>query len=299
MVVQINYRPLLFLLIAITMCNYLNASAIDYVGVPTDTVKNKKDKKSEKEAERLTLRNSNNRFFIKTGTVYANLNTNISFAFPDNHLIATLSLEDDFHLQSQDLFFTGSFMGRITPRSGIYFNYYGINRSEDSKTKREIIFRNDTIPINSDVKVYFNTQVVSVGYLYSVLKKPDAFLGLYFNVFFMFLDTGVSTKTYAGANDEQLKLTAPLPNFGVLADFKLNKWLYLNGNIGFFSLSTQGYGGSISSYNAELLAKPVRWLGVSLGYQEFDVNIHAPLDEVTAIVDYNFRGPLAGLTFYF
>jgi len=84
-----------------------------------------------------------------------------------------------------------------------------------------------------------------------------------------------------------------------VASFKLNKWLYLNGNVSFFSLNTKSFGGSIYSYNLELMARLVHWLGISLSYQEFDVRAEFPDDRVNTVVDYNFRGPAAGLSFYF
>jgi hypothetical protein len=299
MLVKIHYLPLLLLLMAFIVCTHLHASGINYLTEPVsaDTVTNKDLKKTEKEAKKIELRNSNNRFEIKTGYVYAFLNTNIAFEFNDKNLITILSLEDDLELPSKDYFFTGAFRYRITPRSGIYAHYYGINRSKESQTNKEIIFRDDTFQINSDVKTYFNTQVVSAGYLLSVLEDPNTFLGFYFNVYLMFLKTGVTTDI--GSIDADYKFALPMPNLGIVANFKLNKWIYLNGNVSFFSLNTKSFGGSIYSYNLEMMARPVHWLGISLSYQEFDVRAEFPDDRVTTVVDYNFRGPAAGLSFYF
>jgi hypothetical protein len=299
MLAKMPYLPLLLLLMAFVVCTHSYASGINYLTEPEsgDTVKNKEIKKSERQAERIALRHSNNRFEFKTGFVYAFLNTDVSFEFDDKHLISILSLEDDLRLPSKDFFFTGSFIYRITPRSGIYAHYYGINRGENFQTNKEIIFRDDTIQINSDVKAYFNTQVISAGYLLSVLKDPNAFLGFYFNVYLMFVGTGVKADT--GSIEADFNLAFPMPNFGLVASFKMNKWLYLNGNVGFFSLNTKTFGGSISSYNLDVMARPVHWLGISLSYQEFDVRVQSPSDHVTTVVDYNFRGPSAGLSFYF
>jgi len=47
------------------------------------------------------------------------------------------------------------------------------------------------------------------------------------------------------------------------------------------------------------MAKPARWLGISLSYQEFDVRCLFPEDKVNTVVDYNFRGPSVGLSFIF
>lgn len=265
--------------------------------VSVDTVKSKEAKKKERQEERVQLRHSHNRFGIKFNYVYAFLDTEVSFDLDRGNLNSTLSLENNLGLPSNSFFFTGSFLYRITPRSGIYAQYYGINRAENSQTSSDIIFLRDTIPEGTDVKVYFNTQVISAGYMFSVLRNPDAFLGFYFNIYFMLLETGV--KSEIGDRSPNVELIAPLPNFGIIATFKLNKWLYLNGEIGFFSLHTSTFGGSLHSFNLSFMARPVKWLGINLSYQEFDVRAEFLSDNIRTDVDYNFRGPSIGLSFFF
>ncbi len=290
---------LIFLLMILFVSLNVSAMQIDYSTyfVVNDSVKDKEAKKVERKEERIQLRHSHNRFGIKTSYVYAFLDTEVSFELPQGNLSSTLSFENNLGLPSNSFFFTGSFLYRITPRSGIYAQYYGINRSENSQTDRQFIFKNDTIPAGTDIEVYFNTQVISAGYLFSVLRQPNSFLGFYFNVYFMFLETGV--KSDQGTINSNVELIAPLPNFGLVASFKLNKWLYLNGDVGFFSLHTSTFGGSLHNFNLSLMARPIHWLGITLSYQEFDVRMEFPSDDINTVVDYNFRGPAIGLSFFF
>jgi len=261
------------------------------------TVKDKETKKKERQEERIQLRHSHNRFGLKFSYVYAFLDTELSFELPHGNLNSTLSLEQNLGLPENSFFFTGSFLYRITPRSGIYAQYYGINRSEDSQTDKDYVFKKDTIPAGTNINAYFNTQVISAGYLLSVLREPNAFLGFYFNVYFMVLKTGVnSNQESINSNAE---LIAPLPNFGIVASFKLTKWLYLNGDLGFFSINTNSLGGSLHNFNLSLMGRPMHWLGINLSYQEFDVRMEFPSDEINTVVDYNFRGPAVGLSFFF
>lgn len=265
--------------------------------VLNDTTKSKETKKKKRELERIQLRHSHSRFSIKFGYVYAFLDTKVSFDLPEGNLSTTLSLEQNLGLPGKSLFFTGSFLYRITPRSGIYTQYYGINRSESSQTDKDYSFKTDTIPAGTDINAHFNTQVISTGYLLSILRDPDAFLGFYFNVYLMFLETGVNSEI--GSINENVEFVAPLPNFGLIASFKLTKWLYLNGGVGFFSLHTSYGGGSLYNFDISLMARPVRWLGINLSYQEFDVRVDFPMNDVYTVIDYNFRGPSVGLSFFF
>ena len=113
----------------------------------------------------------------------------------------------------------------------------------------------------------------------------------------MFVETGI--ESVYGFQDLDVELLAPLPNFGILASFKLNKWLYFNGNIGFFALKLDDFGGSIHNYDLTLMAKPVNWLGIDLSYQVFDVMVEFPSDGINTEIEYNFRGPSIGLSFFF
>ncbi len=261
--------------------------------VQTDTL----SKKQIRKQERIEFKKTADRNYIRLGYVFANLDTELSFEFTDRYLIAKVGLEDDFGLPGKKNFITASYINRITPASGIYVNYYGINRTENRLTDREIIFKKDTIPAGTENTAYFNTQVISTGYLYSILKDPNAFLGAFFNIYFMWLDTGVKSEI---ANiDAKIKLIAPLPNVGLIAMFKLNKWLYINGEISFFSLYTKDFGGSLYSFSAKLLFKPVSWFAFDLSYQEFDILVEFPEAEINIAIDYNFRGPALGINFFF
>ena len=286
-------------LVALIVCTHLQASGSDYLynAFSDDTVKSKEIKKLEKQQEKIQLRNSHKQFAIKLAYVYAFLDTEVSFELSQGNLSSTLSLEDDLGLPSKSYFFTGSFLYRITPRSSIYAMYYGINRLENSQTNKDYIFKDETIPAGTNIQSYFNTQVISAGYMYSVLRDPNAFLGFYLNLYLMFLETGMDSDF--GDINSDIKLAAPLPNLGLIASFKLTNWLNLNGGVGFFALNTRDFGGSLYNFDISLMAKPIRWLGISLSYQKFDVRVYFPSDNINSAVDYNFMGPALGLSFIF
>ena len=259
----------------------------------TDTL----DKKQIRKQKRIEFKETAERNYIRLGFVRAHLDTELTFEFPDKYLMAKIGLEDDFGLPGKKTFTTGSYINRITPASGIYLNYYGINRTADRQTEREIIFKGDTIEEGLETTAYFNTQVISTGYLFSIKQDPGVFLGAFFNIYFMWLDTGIRSEV--GDIDAKVRLVAPLPNIGVIFMFKLNSWLSLNGDVSFFTLHTTGFSGSLYSFSAKLLFKPAHWLAFDLSYQEFDIRVQWPYEEINTVVDYNFRGPALGVNFFF
>ena len=238
------------------------------------------------------FRKTNQQYFFKFGAVNANLDTDISFDLVDGLISAQLGLENNLGLPGKRTFFTASFVHRFTPTSGMYVNYYGINRSETRVTNKDLIFGKDTIPMGTATQAFFNTHVISAGYLFTLVKDPDAFLGVYFNIYLMGLSTGV--KSDIGDLEAKISYAVPLPNFGLVGMFKLKNWLFLDGNVGFFTLDLEDFEGTIYDFSARLVFKPTNWLGLSIDYQKFDIRVKWPYDGILTTVDYNFRGPGLG-----
>jgi hypothetical protein len=279
------------LIISIFLCPQVKSQ------VSEDPLPDTLSKKQIRTQKRIEFKKMKGRNFIRVSYVFAHLDTDIFFELPDKYLIAKVGLEDDFGLPGSKSFFTGSYINRVTPASGIYVNYYGINRSENRQTERDIIFQGDTIPAGIKNTAYFNTQVLSTGYLFSLKQDSDAYLAAYFNIYFMWLNTGVRSEI--GEIDSKVGLLAPLPNLGLIAMFKINRWLNLNGNVGFFSIQTSDLGGSLYNFSLELMVRPVHWFAFDLSYQEFDIRVNFPFEEINTTVNYNFSGPAVGLSFYF
>jgi len=233
------------------------------------------------------------RFFLGGNFTLSGLQTDITFQPSDDIFAVTLHLEQDLRLPERDEFFTANFLGRITPRSSIYATTYGIRRKSSFATDRDYIFLNDTIPAGTSASPYFNTRVFSAGYMFSAVTTPKAFLGFYFNVYMLFLSTGIDSNIRdINAN---LNLDVPLPNIGFLARFQIRPWLIFNSGAGFFTLRLDNFGGRLYDLNLGFLLRPISWLHFSVSYQEFDIVVDFPRENLDTSVRYNFRGPTIGL----
>jgi hypothetical protein len=294
---KINVQNSVVFVFMLFVCSGLYAASGNIPVPPKDNDTIRKLRKEQREQEKSNLKYSHMRGFIKTSLVFAKLRTAGSFSGKDDLVSANISLEDNLGLPDKSIFFTGSIMYRFTPRSGLYVEYYGLNRRVSHTTTEELIFMRDTIPAGTEGSAFFNTQVISIGYLLSILKDPNAFLGVYFNAYGMLIETGFSADH--SEIDPNLKFVAPLPSFGIVALFRLTKWLQLHGDIGFFSLQLDIFRGSIYTFDIALDFKPVRWLGITISYQSFNVDVYIPSNEINTTINYNFRGPAFGLSFVF
>ncbi len=262
-----------------------------------DTLKTKETRKAERDKKKLDLQNSHSRYRIMVSYVYAKLDSKATFQINNGIFNVSIGLEDNLGLPGQKNFFTGGIQYRITPRSGIYAIYYGINREKKYVTDQEYYFRDDTIAAGSSITTFFGTRVISVGYMLTVVDAPNTFLGFYFNIYLM----NLYAKIESNLRDFESKagIMAPLPNFGLVAEFKITEKLYLNGALGFFSFHTDYFGGGINSYDLALTYRPLRWFGFSLSYKQFDINMFFKENAINTTIEYNFRGPSVGMTFVF
>lgn len=300
-----SLNKIIFLVLFIFGTNFVFAQNSKNVeNKDIDTISRKETRKETRIDKKVALKASNERFKITGTSVFANLSTTVSFQLPPNgNLSANISLEDDFGLDNRKSFFVGSALFFITPRSGLYAQYYNIARQNSYITTEDHTFLDQTVPKGSEITAFFDTRVISLGYLLTVLRDSRVFLGAYFNIYFMDIGTGVSTG--ADIIDEDISFVAPLPNFGIIANFELTHWLFFHANIGFFSISLEDipFGAGIYNISTGLVFKPTKWLGINMNYEMFDVNIDTAFDigssEIPTNIEYHFKGPALGLTFEF
>jgi hypothetical protein len=186
---------------------------------------------------------------------------------------------------------------RITPRSGLFGQYYSLNREHTKVTDQDIIFEDDTIPTGTSAGYYFNTGVVSIGYMFTLLEKRKLFFGMYFNAYILKLKVGVNSARLD--IKEEVKFFAPLPDIGILFSYRITHWLDLDLTTGMFYLKVGEFVGWLHNFNGIFVFRPTKWLGLSIGYQAFNVHVVVLDDNYNATISYGFRGPTIGAVFKF
>ena len=266
-----------------------------------DTLTKKEVRKRVKELNKLEqkhiLKESHSRFIFSLNYVYAVLDTRVSFNRPGGITSITIGLEDHLDLPRQSFFFSGSLIYRLSVRSGLYASYYGFGRSKFHRLDRDIIWKGDTIPAGTNVEAFFNVNVISAGYVYSIMTDPKAFLAAYIAVHTMIIKTGV--RPGIGFADFPLDAVAPLPSIGLIFRFRLNDWFALTGNIGAFSLYVDALGGYVQNLEFAGVFRLAKWMELSLSYQKFFVQALFPEDKINTTVDYDFKGPALGVVIHF
>ncbi|MCX2743845.1 hypothetical protein OO013_08210 [Mangrovivirga sp. M17] len=113
----------------------------------------------------------------------------------------------------------------------------------------------------------------------------------------MQLSTGITSDI--GQINEEFKYVVPLPNFGLMIHFQIADWVTFQSKVGVFSIDIDEFNGSLFDMNLSLEFFPLDWLGGSLSYQQFDINVFMPYKGFEAGVKYSFKGPSVGLVCVF
>ena len=291
-------KAILFIVCSLLVFS-INAQAQD--DVPIDSADNKqlrKEKKAERKAHRIYERKHLTKHF-RIGMVgaYADINSTARFEGPKGLFSTQVNFERHLGLDDRKTIFAGSLVYRITPRSGLLATYYRLYRKTGTNLEDDIVFLNDTLKKGLLVEGYFNTDVFTIGYLFSILKDEKSFLGAYFNLYVINIQAGIRSEVFEF--DKSTGILAPLPNFGILAAFQIKKWLGISGGVGIFALNTHGLNGSFIDVNAAVGFNPTKWLSITVGYYFFDVTVGWPVDDLRAYINYNYTGPSLGLGFKF
>ncbi len=263
-----------------------------------DTLSRKRQRELKKKAERAAFKKEHDHYTFNASYVFANLDTEITFSGPNNVLQLVLGLESTLELPRRSGFLSGSFLWRLTPHSGLYFNYYGLNRNNTFILPYDIVWQGDTVKSGTETKIFFNTQVFSAGYIYSLMTASNVYLGAYFNVYTMFIYTGLEGDGIL-LSDQNMYITLPLPNVGILAIFRLNRRLTMEGSFGFFSLKTPSIEGGLQDLKLSMIVHVNHWLSFSGSYQRFTIHSIFKNTKIKTAVDYDFKGPSLGVLVVF
>jgi hypothetical protein len=237
------------------------------------------------------------RFEIQVNGIYATMETNLRFESATGILGVKINFEDNLGMDKHRILPMFNVRFNIKNRHNIFAMYYGLPRDSYYVTKRDIEFRDRFIPAGTEVFSHFNTNVYSLGYMYDVFDDERSRLGLFANFYILTVASGISSN--AEQLNENFTVTAPLPNFGAQAYYKINDWFGVSGLFSLIFLSVGDYARSIHTLGGQMDFYLLRWLEAGLGYYLFDINLEVSKTQFTGLFDYIYQGPYLSLGFRF
>lgn len=298
-----KFRPTLFLkLVTLVILisgqvSYSQSYSLQSDSIIQETQLSKKEKKAEKKQkgkESLEGR----RWRIATSFIFADMNSSIGIEGPYGILGAKLSLEDFFGFRKHNLIPKFDMQYSFTKHSSLYVEYYNIARKSTHDVDEGFDWGDIEIPENAGaVDLFLDTQIWSVGYMYSFINQANAEISFFANIFVLGLYTGLDVEKQD--IQSRFRLTAPFPSFGYRFSYEILPKVRFGGSHSFFFLRIGDYGGSINNMKLSLDYRVVNWLSIGFSYSKFDLNVTSEARNFKGVIEYDYEGPGLYLQFVF
>jgi hypothetical protein len=212
-----------------------------------------------------------------------------------------INMEKDLDISRNAGTFFADFDWRIASCSRITFSYYNINRSATHTLEKNIVFEDNTYPVNAAVNTYFNTAIYHFSYGYAFLSKPKFELGMLIGVHVMSTKTGISLSGAAGAASKtnNFGFTAPIPDLGIWGGYAFTSRFAVNFNLEYFSLTINSITGRVIASNLTLTYRIVEKLDLSMGYAFLDFKVDAVKQGAEGLFKWGYNGPAIALNYSF
>ena len=243
------------------------------------------------------------RFTLELEAFFPTLDTKVRFDASDGELGTPIDFEQNLGMSSTETLPAGAFTWRFAKKHKISLEAFALNRSGSSITTTEIRFGDEVFEIALPISSYFDTQVTSLGYSYSLLFDEKKELTLSAGLSVQDIQFGLS-----GNGGELLEigtgLTAPLPSFGIAGGYAItDKWITRAG-IGYFAFDlsisdSENLSGEIINARASIEHHTFENVRFALSYAYFDVGVDFTDLQRLSAVNYKYHGPTLGIAVSF
>lgn len=265
-------------------------------------------------------------FTIELGGFYSQSDTNMEVTDPTSGLGFTLDYESDLQLAENEFLPFIELNYHFNDRHNFYLDWKQLHRNAETQalTNPFQIEINDTIyDIRAGGKLNstLNIDILRLGYGYDVIQGSHYDIGLSLGLHTMFINTGFEGVIGVCATSEALinvcgsqaiprivdeHVTAPLPDFGVYANYEFIQGWTLVSRAQYFFIKLNDVEGELIDVKLGLDAQFTSgWrLSVAYNYYKVDVNIdQKSTDKDAKIADYNiyysFIGPMLSVSYTF
>jgi len=186
---------------------------------------------------------------------------------------------------------------RLRDRWRLEFEYFKLDRAADAPlVERSLSVGDSSFELSARVASEFTTSVYRFTAGYSILRSPQAELGVALGVHVTDISIAIEgTARVDGVTvarqREQRRELLPLPTAGLYGTWAFARHWVAQGRVDWFSLTYDGYKGTLWNVQASLLYRFTPNIALGIGYRLNDYEIRANRSNWRGEVDYRFRGP--------
>jgi hypothetical protein len=191
-----------------------------------------------------TLNYSWERFSFSLGGFLSGMNSDIQLGSQQVGLGVTINVEDALGLETSTLALRSEMEYHFGKRrhQTARLGYFSLFRDARKVLDSEIEIGDETFPVGTEVTSKFNLRIFKGTYDYSIYMDERVKLGVSIGLFIMPISFSTSA---LGLSEEVADFIAPLPVFGLGANFAITPKLYLKQSIEILYLEISTFKGSI------------------------------------------------------
>lgn len=248
--------------------------------------------------ERLpTYASLSRRFELKLGGgFYSNFDTALTVS-SDVLVGAKLDLEDTLGIDDSKGVFRVDANYAFNPRHELRLGAFDLNRAGTRTIGEDLEIGEVVLPGGSAVESEFGTTVIKLAYLYNFVADHRTMIGVSGGLHTMQIDTAF--KTVSGSVEESFDATAPLPVFGLHAEYALSRKWRMLGSIEFFQLDIGDFAGGLTDTLLAFEHDLFEHVGWGIAYNGFAMDAEFEGDgPLSADLVYQYQGALLYLRCY-
>jgi len=245
-----------------------------------------------------------NRFSLGVGLFGPRLDTRIRLDSSTGVLGTMIDFESTLGMDDDDRLPLVMGYYRFAKRHRMTFEYFRLDRNGNAVSDAPIRFGDVIFPANLPLSSYFNVDVYSLAYSYSIIHDRQKELAFSFGLQFQDLETGIAGNVGPGLLAEDTDAVAPLPTFGGSFDYAINdEWIFTS-MLGVFAIEIDlgddsDFSGEIVQVNAGILWRAFENVGFALQYNYFNVDVGINDPDWMGLLKYQYRGPVLAVSGFF
>lgn len=234
---------------------------------------------------------------ITANAFFPSLDTTVRVDASDGTPGTFISLEQNLGLSETETLPSFGFTWRFAKKHSLGLGYFSLNRSGSTITTTEIRFADEIFQVDLPVSTFFDTDVLNVGYAYSLIFDEKKELALIAGLSIQDITFGLRSDAGLGLIQAESDVTAPLPAFGISGGYAFTEDWTVRGHLGFFSMSLalndeEDLQGQIVDAALGIFHHTFDHVHIGINYSYFDVTADFRDKNSFNSIDYRYHGPM-------
>ena len=247
---------------------------------------------------------------LEVGAAYfaPKLDTSIRITDPNGTIGTGISFEKNLGLDDSKSTGLAFIDWRFFKRHTLSYRYFDLQRSATTTSSVSIAVGGEIFDINLPIQSFFDITANEISYSYALMfdQKKELFVGLGISV--QDLAFGIqgteSSPNRGEIINETLNSTAPLPTLNIGFNYAFSdNWLFMS-RLGWLAVGIElddgdDISGEIMNANVGIKWRAFDHVSFFAQYQIFDVNVDYVDNDKIIAIDYDYQGPVLGVSVNF